>query len=87
MEIKELNFLLTKDIRINFCTCHLAHSICHACNDRMSKMPVIEKIIAHLKLNMVCVGACGFNRRPFLGKACSFIKKKIQSLRKVYYPF
>ena len=52
--MKELNFALTKEIQINFCTYDLALSNCHTCDNRMPKRPVIE--------NKLCDNWCAWAR-------------------------
>ena len=42
MEINEFNFLLTKEILINFCMPDLALSECQACDNRTPKRSVTK---------------------------------------------
>ena len=69
---RRFNFLLNKDLQINFWTCDLSLSNCHACDNPTLKRPVIEnnRIIDNStpKLNMTCVGPWSCDRMPFPGR-------------------
>ena len=74
MEINKFNFLLTKEIQINFSMCDLALSNCHICNNCTHKGTVIEKTKFLNNLNqitkrdMMCVGRCECFCKSFMAK-------------------
>ena len=72
MEIHKFNFLRTKQIQRNFCTCHLAFSSGYTYNKRTTKGPIIKNkaCINHTpKLDMVSgLGTCACDRTPFTAR-------------------
>ena len=70
MEIKELDFSLTKEIQINFCTCDLPRL--SSIKNSKPKRSVIENKVYNNrtpKLNMACV-CKGVQSHAILGENC-----------------
>ena len=62
IEMKEFNFILTKKIQINSCTCGL--DLSDTCDNYMSQKPVVKNNVCNNrtpKLIVACVGTCVCN--------------------------
>ena len=75
MEVEKSNILSTKNIQINACTCDLALSNCHACDNCTPIKLVFEKTAKRkrTKLNVACVGACACDCTSFAVRPTNWV--------------